>query len=116
MPLSLTLSYDAEVDVAYLTLRQLARGELLGPTLLLEHDRDFPGAVALDFGAVDGRAVGLEFQMASACLPAELLVGAARTDGQSLAARFDERVGRRFAAELRAPGGRRKPVGRDVAH
>lgn len=100
------LTYDATTDVAYLTLRPLAQGELVGPTLLLEADREFGGFVALDFSLADGRAVGLEFQRASACLPAALLATAERTDGRSLANRFDERVGCRLAAQLRGPRGR----------
>ena len=63
------LSYDATTDVAYLSLRAVLPGELLGPTLLVEPDCEFPGAAALDFSRADGRVVGLEFQMASACLP-----------------------------------------------
>jgi uncharacterized protein YuzE len=97
------LTYDATTDVAYLSLRRLAQGELVGPTLLLETDRDFEGFVSLDFSLADGRAVGVEFQHASACLPAELLATAERTDGRSVASRFDERVGRRLAAQLGAP-------------
>jgi uncharacterized protein YuzE len=72
------LTYDATTDVAYLSLRPLAQGECVGPTLLLETDRAFVGFVALDFSLADGRAVGLEFQRASACLPAELLATAER--------------------------------------
>jgi uncharacterized protein YuzE len=107
------LTYDATVDVAYLSLRQVAPDELLGPTLLVEHDREFPGAVALDFSLADGRVVGLEFQRASACLPAELLAAAERTDGSSVAARLDERVLRHLEADLRALGSyrRRGPKG-----
>ena len=48
------LTYDATTDVAYLTLRPLAQGELVGPTLLLEADREFGGFVALDFSLADG--------------------------------------------------------------
>jgi uncharacterized protein YuzE len=110
------LTYDATTDVAYLSLHAVRPDELLGPTLLLEHDHEFPGAVALDFPRTDGRVVGLEFQMASACLPADLLATAERTDGRSLADRFDERVGRQLAAQLRAPGGRRGRRTRDVVH
>lgn len=89
------LTYDATTDVAYLALRPFRRGELLGPTLLLENDRDFPGVVALDFGLLDGRVVGLEFQAASACLPAELLAAAERIDGRHLAHITEMRLGRR---------------------
>jgi uncharacterized protein YuzE len=109
-------TYDATTDVAYLSLRSLAQGEPVGPTLLLETDDAFAGFVALDFSLADGRAVGLEFQRASACLPAELLATAERRDGRSLANRLDERVGRRLAAELRAPGRRRGRGARDVSH
>jgi hypothetical protein len=104
---SMRLTCDATTDVACLTLRPLARGELVGPTLLLETDREFGGFVALDFSLADGRAVGLEFQRASACLPAELLATAERADGRSLANRFDERVGHRLAARLH-PGDARQ--------
>lgn len=91
------LTYDATTDVAYLSLRSLAQGEFLGPTLLLETDPEFPGAVALDFSLTDGRVIGLEFQMASACLPAELLATAERRDGEGLADRFVERLARHIA-------------------
>ena len=33
------LTYDAATDAAYLSLRPLAQGECVGPTLLLETDR-----------------------------------------------------------------------------
>ena len=81
---SLKLAYDAEVDVADLTLRPTGPADVLGPTLLLESDGAFTGAVAMDFGLLDGRVVGFEFQMASACLPAELLAQAERTDGANV--------------------------------
>jgi uncharacterized protein YuzE len=97
------LTYDATTDLAYPSLRPVHSGEPLGPTLLLENGREFPGAVSLSFSQADGRAVGLEFQMASTCLPAELLGGAERTDGRSLRDRFNVRVGRRVAPGLRAP-------------
>jgi uncharacterized protein YuzE len=86
------LTYDATTDVAHLSLRAVRPGELLGPTLLVEPDCEFPGAVGLDFSLADGRVVGLEFQMASACLPAELLAGAERADGHDLEGRLEERV------------------------
>ena len=89
------LTYDATTDVAYLFLRPLAQGEPIGPTLLLETDHAFAGAVALDFGFLDGRVVGLEFQAASACLPAELLAAAERIDGRHLAHITEMRLGRR---------------------
>lgn len=92
MSVSLKLTYDATVDVAYLTLRPTGPTDVLGPTLLLEHDRAFAGAVALDFGLLDGRAVGIEFQMASACLPAELLALAERSDATSVSDRLEERI------------------------
>ncbi len=101
------LTYDATTDVAYLVLRPVRPGERLGPTLLLENDRGFAGAVALDFSEVDGRAVGLEFQMASGCLPAELIAGAERTDGASLAARLDERVAPHIPPDVSVAGDRR---------
>ena len=82
MSVSLNLTYDATVDVAYLTLRTTGPADVLGPTLLLENDRAFAGAVAMGFGLLDGRAVGFEFQMASACLPVELLAQAERSDGR----------------------------------
>lgn len=110
------LSYDATTDVAYLSLHPVRPGEVLGPTLLLETDRDFPGAVALDFSQDDGRVIGLEFQMASACLPAELLATAERTDGRSLENRFDERVAPHLAGHLRAPHAPRRAAGLDVRH
>ena len=92
MSVSLKLTYDATVDVAYLSLRPTGPADVLGPTLLLEHDRAFPGAVAMDFGLLDGSVVGFEFQMASACLPAELLAQAERTDGRSVSDRLEARI------------------------
>ena len=89
------LTYDATTDVAYLSFRATGPADVLGPTLLLEHDRDFAGAVALDFGVLDGRVVGLEFQAASACLPVELLAAAERIDGRHLARIVEMRLGRR---------------------
>lgn len=104
MSVSLKLTYDATVDVAYLTLRPTGPADVLGPTLLLENDRAFPGAVAMDFGLLDGRAVGFEFQMASACLPAELLVQAECSDGRSLSDRFEARILRGVPQRHRSGG------------
>jgi uncharacterized protein YuzE len=105
------LTYDATTDVAYLSLRDVRPDELLGPTLFVETDHEFPGFVALDFSLTDGRVVGLEFQRASACLPAELLVTAERSDGQSVQQRLDERVVRR----LRGSSGLTGPTPRPTA-
>ncbi len=58
--------------------------------------------------------VGLEFQRASACVPAELLAAAERTDGRGVAARFDERFARRLAGGLRLAGG--APAGPGRTH
>jgi uncharacterized protein YuzE len=102
------LMYDATTDIAYLSLRPLAQGGCVGPTLLLETDRAFAGFVALDFSLADGRAVGLEFQRASACLPAELLAAAERRDGQNPRDRFAQRV----APHVAGPAGSRLQAGR----
>jgi uncharacterized protein YuzE len=104
---SMRLTYDATTDVAYLSFRATGPADVLGPTLLLEHDRDFSGAVALDFGLLDGRVVGLEFQAASACLPVELLAAAERVDGEHLARIAEMRLGRRG---LSSRAGRTSPV------
>jgi uncharacterized protein YuzE len=106
------LVYDATTDVAYLRLRPLSRGELLGPTLLVHGDPAFPGLAALDFSLEDGTVVGIEFIGASACLPADLLARAERSDGTNAGDRMEERFLRRLVASLRttAPpkgGGRR---------
>jgi uncharacterized protein YuzE len=100
------LTYDATTDVAYLSLRPLAQGEPVGPTLLLEEDPAFDGTVALDFSLVDGRAVGLEFLRASVCLPAELLAAAEPNDGRHLADRVAARLG--GGTPGRPPGWRRE--------
>ena len=110
------LTYDATTDVAYLSLRPVREGERLGPTLLLEPDQEFPGAVALDFSRDDGRVVGLEFQIASACVPLDLLATAVRTDGTSLSARFAERVAPNLGASRAGPGSKRAKGRRDVLH
>ena len=46
----------------------------------------------MDFGLIDGRVVGFEFQMASSCLPAELPAAAERSDGRSVSDRLGERI------------------------
>ena len=104
------LTYDATTDVAYLSLRDVRPDELLGPTLLVETDPEFPGFVALDFSLTDGRVAGLEFQRASACLPAELLATAERGDGQSVQQRLDERVLRRLRGSSGLTGSTRRPT------
>jgi hypothetical protein len=106
------LVYDATTDVAYLRLRQLRADELLGPTLLLETDPDFPGTLALDFSLDDGRVVGLELGLASLCVPAELLAAAERADGTNVERRLEERILRRFAAGMRVAAPTRRPGGR----
>ena len=58
------LAYDATADVAYLSLRAVRRGEPLGPTLLVEPDRDFPGLVTLDFSA-EARKFGIGLILAT---------------------------------------------------
>jgi uncharacterized protein YuzE len=98
------LTYDATTDVAYLSLRPLGPDEVLGPTLLIEPDRAFLGAVALDFSLADGRVVGLEFQRASASVPAELLAAAERADGTNVERRLEERLLRRLGAGFRTAG------------
>ena len=96
MSIALALTYDATVDVAYLALHPTGPADILGPTLFLEHDRAFAGVVGMDFGLIDGRVVGFEFLMASACLPAELLAAAERSDGRSVSERFGARILRGF--------------------
>ena len=98
------LTWDASTDVAYLSLRDTGPADVLGPTLLLlEHDREFAGVVAMDFAVADGRVVGFEFQFASACLPVELLVSAERIDGGYLARCTEARLFRRLRASLSDP-------------
>jgi uncharacterized protein YuzE len=94
------LTYDATTDTAYLALRPLGPAEPLGPTLLVEPDPSLAGVVAVDVSLADGRVVGLEFQVASACLPAELLARVERVDGHHLEQRYAERVTRRLAGTL----------------
>jgi hypothetical protein len=94
--MKLHLTWDATTDVAYLVMQPTGPGDVLGPTLLLENDPEFPGVVAADFALADGRLVGLEFQFASACLPASWLAAAERIDGEHAARRFGERIGRRL--------------------
>ena len=96
--MELNLTYDATTDVAYLVMAPTGPADVLGPTLLLEDDPEFAGAVSADFTIADGRLVGLEFQMASACLPAAWLAAAERIDGEHLARRFEQRFERRTRA------------------
>ena len=98
MPIHLT--YDGKIDVAYLQLRSTGPADVIGPALILEHDRAFPGVVVADFTLIDGVLVGFEFQFASLCLPAELLVSAERIDGQHALRRFGDRIGRLLANGL----------------
>ena len=91
------LTYDATTDVAYLSLRDVSPDEILGPTLFVET-------------LTDGRVVGLEFQKATACLPAELVAAAERSDGQSVQQRLDERVLRRLRRTSRVPGSTPRPT------
>ena len=100
------LTYDATTDVAYLTFRATGPADVLGPTLLLETDHAFAGFVALDFSLRDGQALGLEFQMASACLPAELLAAAERVDGGHLARIAEMRLWRRVESSNAVRPGR----------
>jgi uncharacterized protein YuzE len=100
------LTYDATTDVAYLQLRATGPSDVIGPALILEHDRAFHGMVIADFTLTDGCLVGFEFLAASACLPAELLASAERIDGQHATRRFGERIGRLLAAAN--PAGKRR--------
>jgi uncharacterized protein YuzE len=97
--MQLHLTYDATTDVAYLVLAPTGPDDVLGPTLLLEHDPQLGGAVSADFTVADGRLVGLEFREASACLPPAWLAAAERIDGQHLVRRFEERFGRRLRTD-----------------
>ena len=92
MPVELRLTHDATTDVAYLALRDSGPTDASGPTLLVERDREFPGLVAMDFALADGRVVGFEFLLASACLPAELLLRAERIDGGHLELILEKRI------------------------
>ena len=96
------LTFDATTDVAYLELRPTGPSDVIGPALLLETDRAFAGHVIADFALADGRLVGFEFQRASACLPADLLMAADRIDGENLERRLDQRLGR-LLASARSP-------------
>jgi len=96
--MELVLTWDATTDVAYLVMAPTGPADVLGPTLLLETDPEFAGAVSADFTLADGRLVGLEFRMASACLPAAWLAAAERIDGEHLMRRFEARVERRMRA------------------
>lgn len=111
--MALDLTYDATTDVAYLRLRATGPDDVIGPALILEHDRAFFGTVIADFTLADGILVGFEFLQASRCLPAELLASAERIDGEHLGQRFGERIGRLLAASEHRSRGRRP---RDVAH
>lgn len=104
------LTYDARTDMAYLELRATAPGDVIGPALILEHDRAFPGVVIADFTLIDGVLVGFEFQFASLCLPAELLATAERIDGQHLGRRFGERIGRLLANGMPPENRAKKPA------
>jgi uncharacterized protein YuzE len=110
------LTYDATTDTAYLALRPLGAAEPLGPTLLVEPDPSLAAVVAVDVSLVDGRVVGLEFQVASACLPAELLTRAERVDGCHLEQRYAERVARRLSGALAGGDGPRPGTGRPRPH
>ena len=106
--MELKLTYDATTDVAYLVMAPTGPTDVLGPTLLLENDEQFAGAVSADFTVADGRLAGLEFRNASASLPPAWLVVAERIDGEHLYRRMEERFGRRartagYPSTLEAP-------------
>ena len=103
--MELKLTWDATTDVADLVMAPTGPGDILGPTLLLETDPEFAGAVSADFTLADGRLVGLEFRMASACLPAAWLAAAERIDGEHAMRRFEERFDRRMRADRRRSDG-----------
>jgi len=113
---SLKLTYDAIADIAYLSLRPTGRADVLGPTLLLEGDRAFAGAAAMDFGLLDSRVVGFEFQMASACLPAELLAQAERSDGRNVSDRLEARILRGFRGDVATGGSSRRTSKKQCQH
>ena len=94
--MDLVLTYDATTDVAYLVMAPTGPADVLGPTLLLENNAEFAGAVSADFTVADGRLVGIEFRTASACLPAPWLAAAERIDGDHLARRVEQRFERRM--------------------
>ena len=96
--IELDFTYDATTDVAYLVLCPTGPADVLGPTLLLEPDKEFAGAVSADFTVADGRLVGLEFRNAAASLPGPWLLAAERIDGEHVFRRMEERVGRRLRA------------------
>ena len=94
--MELRLTYDAFTDVAYLTVTATGPTDLLGPSLRVEDDAQFAGVVSVDFHVSDGRLVGLEFQSASTCLPADWLAAAERIDGEHLSRRIEQRISRRL--------------------
>lgn len=104
------LTYDPAADAAYLSLRELLPGERLGPTPLLEVDREFAGTVALDFSLTTGEAVGIEFLDASRCLPAAFLATAYRLDIPYEPRQEAGRAGPHVDVEAWAQGGRRRPM------
>ena len=111
--MAIELTYDATTDVAYLRLRPTGPDDVIGPALFLEPDPAFAGHVTADFTLADGVLIGLEVTFASGCLPAELLASAERIDGEHLARRFGERIGRLLAT--RGSHSRRWKT-RDVEH
>jgi len=111
--MAIELTYDATTDATYLRLRPTGPDDVIGPALFLEHDPAFPDHVTADFTLADGVLVGLEVSLASRCPPAELLASAERIDGEHLARRFGERIGRLLAA---GDNRSRRRKSRDVAH
>lgn len=65
------MSYDAEVDAAYLSLTKIAAGEAV-KTVCAVQPPECPGEINLDFDA-EGRLLGLEILAASRVLPPGLL-------------------------------------------
>lgn len=106
MAVTVHLTWDAKSDIAYLYLRPLAPGDIIGPTLFCEQDWAFNGNVRVDFLPADGRLVGFEIEQASTALPTELLAGAERNDGRHAFDRLTERF-EPVVRAMRQPGRRR---------
>jgi uncharacterized protein YuzE len=68
------ISYDREIDAAYITLRPAAGDVHVAKTVPLD-PLEIDGEINLDFDH-DGRLVGIEVQAASRFLDPELLAGA----------------------------------------
>lgn len=93
MTATVTVTYDAYADAAYIYLRAPRPGDRVRCTLICEQEPGNPVMVLVDVDLATGRLAGMEVIGAWAGLPPELLEDVVRIDERHAATRFAERMG-----------------------